>query len=276
MQRGARSLVLGALCLFSLACEKSSPRTDVRAGDPSRQVDVERQVMTQLEKRSKHLVDFSYRGVIENEDASETLHFSFWFQQPGKMKATLHEAALTYVFDGTWLSVVDHNKKRLLKQDLSVEDDGAQLLALHELFRQFSTDGWRAPLLRWTDGALQMQEVEERGERFWELLSNLEDEQLAYVRYRFGAPYGDFVRKDFVDKNGDSIASTGVLKATRDPKTSLGFPVEWEQRNAQGLLRVRLSEWQINEGFGANFFSIQAPEGYEVQIMQGESPAHRE
>ena len=259
------------LCAFFLlpaACQKP----DEAVERPASRVDVnaEARVLAALERRSAILDDFSYRGVMESEDGSDRSKFSFRFQQPGKMWASLNDEGLTYVFDGNWLAVIEHKKKRVLKQDISQKDAGTRLAALHELFRKFSVEGWRAPLLRMKRDGLGVTEVVEQEIRYWEIESPIDDGELALVRYRFSAPGADFVRKEFVNKKGEVTASTIVTKSASDATTQREFPVAWEQRNARGLVRIRLEEWQVNPGLSSDAFSVIVPDGYQLQVIAGQ------
>ena len=260
-----------ALCTLSLLCSAcQKPKEVGEPFDGPSDVNAQAQMLAALEQRSANLNDFSYRGVVENEDASHKSTFAFRFQQPGKMWANLDDVSLTYVFDGTWLAIIDHNKKRVLKQDISPKDPATRLAALHELFRQFSVEGWRAPLLRLQQDRLRVTEANESSERVWEVRSPIDDDELAEVRYRFSAPSADFLSKEFIDKQGRVVAFTKVMQSTSDAASKGKFPIAWEQRNAKGFLRVRLSEWRVNPGLSPDAFSSKVPDGYDLQIIAGE------
>lgn len=221
--------------------------------------------MAAVADRLRVVSDYSYEGVAENLDNGEKVTFSYALRQPRMLRADVKEMQTSFIFDGTNLAVIEGANKRVLRQDLSKKDEVTIVGALHQMFESYSVEGWRPPMLRTKREALSGRVETGEGGPVWVITSALDDPDLKEVRYYLRPPRADFVKKEFVAKDGSVVASSTVLEEKLDEKTRLRFPIAWEHRDARRRYRVRLSETQVNPGLGPERFQIKAPEGFAVE-----------
>ncbi|MFZ9889503.1 MAG: hypothetical protein ACO3JL_18565 [Myxococcota bacterium] len=222
-----------------------------------------------IEARSRVLRDYRYEGVAFRPDPPHEVHFRYALKQPKMLRADVDELATSFVFDGRTLSILDHGHKQAVRQDLTALDDGAAAGALHQFFHDYSSEGWKPPLLRPDlEANRAVRERQADGTFHWLVETQLDDAALAFVRYELRAPTADFVKKEFVDKAGTVVASIEVKNEHHDAQSGLHFPSVWELASGQNRFRVELRDIHINEGLGPAHFEAAVPAGYSLKEIQ--------
>lgn len=250
----------GAGCVDEPASKATAPARLTRA-DPEAVSDVLAAISDRLAKVS----DYHYRGVAENIADGQKLHFSYTLSQPQRLRADLEGAETTFLFDGVWLAVIDRPNQRVLKQDLTKKDEATLIATLHQMFGSYSVEGWRPPLLRTSREALSGHKAQDGRGPLWVVAADVEDEALAEVRYYLRPPRADFVKKEYIDKDGSVVSYAKVLEEYTDERTGLRFPIAWEHKDARRHYRVRLEAPAVNQGVDPARFAVEVPGGFTVQ-----------
>jgi outer membrane lipoprotein-sorting protein len=228
-----------------------------------------------LQDRVKKISSYSLEGTITDVATGQVIHFSYALRQPQLLYARIEELDHTLVFDGTTILGLDGKNKAAMKQSLAAFDDGSKIAAVYQMFGQFVAEGWRPPLMRTDPKAMEGKIVnapDPRTPPSWILTSKLDDDTIAAVRYELHAPKADFVKKEFVDKQGKVVAFTRVTEQLRDDRTQLSFPKAWEKDDASGHVKVALTKWAVNDEPPLERFQMTVPEGYTLQ--EGPPPAN--
>jgi outer membrane lipoprotein-sorting protein len=253
--------VLRALSIVAVLCisctVKEAPKNDPAATAAA---------LAALQERVKKVTGYSLEGTITDVVTGQTVRFSYALRQPQLLYARLEELDQTLIYDGTVVTGIDGKNKAAMKQSLAGLDEGAKIGALYQMFGQFVAEGWRPPLMR--TQALEGTIVNAKDARTppsWILVSKLDDDAIAAVRYELAAPKADFVKKEFVDKQGNVVAFTKVLESVRDDATQLAFPKAWERKDASGHVKVLLTKWAVNDTPPLEKFTPVIPAGFTVQ-----------
>jgi outer membrane lipoprotein-sorting protein len=234
-------------------------------------------VQTSVAERTKKIADYAYSGTATTLDGGESVAFSYRLKQPGMLRADIAGIDQSYIFDGQHLAVIDRANKRVLKRtfnkggDSKGSEDGlAVVTALHQFFGDYACAGWKPPLLRTKAGQNSATLTKlPSGERVWVLTTLLDDADLKEVRYTLRFPQADFLKKEWIKKDGGLWASTEVVEEHRDERTKLRFPKVWEHKGPQRKFRVEIKDIEINQGLSPELFIVTAPEGFTVQEVGG-------
>ncbi len=221
-----------------------------------------------LQDRVKKVSSYSLEGTITDVASGQVVRFAYALRQPQLLYARIEEIDQTLVFDGTTILGLDGRNKAAMKQSLAGMDEGSKIAAVYQMFGQFVAEGWRPPLMRTDPKALEGKIVnapDPRTPPSWILTSKLDDDTIAAVRYELHAPKADFVKKEFVDKQGKVVAFTHVTEHVRDDRTQLSFPKAWEKNDATGHVKVALTKWAVNDDPPLERFQPTIPEGYTLQ-----------
>lgn len=254
------SLSLLAVLLVASGCRDTGSSSS--PGDPLTLSDV----FTALGERQKLVRDFRYAAEATNAGGGEKLAFRYFLKQPRMLRADAAGLDTSFVFDGQHLAIIDRGQRTVLRQDLSKTDEVTVMSSLHQVFGDYSVEGYRPPLTRpKQEENRAFLEKGEGGEPRWVLVVELEDADLKEVRYTLRAPTADFLKKEFIQKDGSVYASTTVLKEQKDERTRLSFPTAWEHKSPQRSYRVDVSELVINEGLTQEPFTIEVPEGFTMR-----------
>lgn len=252
-------VALLVVVLLSSCAVKDAPQNDPAATAAA---------LAALQDRVKKVTSYSLEGTITDVASGQTTRFSYALRQPQLLYARLEELDQTLIYDGSVVTGIDGKNKAAMKQSLAGLDEGSKVGALYQLFGQFVAEGWRPPLMRTDPGALEGKIVRAQDTRTppsWILSSKLDDDTIAAVRYELAAPKADFVKKEFVDKQGQVVAYTKVLESVRDEATQLSFPKAWERKDASGHVKVQLTKWAVNDTPPIEKFTPVIPEGFTVQ-----------
>lgn len=221
---------------------------------------------TALTDRAKLVRDYRYEGEAVNLAGGQKINFTYRLKQPRMIRADVTGIDTSFIFDGQQLAIVDRGQKKLLRQDLSKTDEVTVVASLHQFFGDYVCEGWKPPLTRpKKEENVALLEKSETGEPRWVLITALDDDVLKEVRYTLRAPTADFLKKEFIAKDGSVFASTTVLKEHKDERTKLSFPTSWEHKSPQRNYRVDLTDVAINQGLTAEPFAIAVPEGFTTQ-----------
>jgi outer membrane lipoprotein-sorting protein len=225
--------------------------------------------VTAIAERTKKVRDYRYRGVATNlAGPGGAMKFTYQLKQPQMLRADLEDINTTFLFDGKQLAVIDGGQKKVLKQDLSKKDEVTIVTTLHQMFGDYVCEGWKPPLLRTKKGETAGKvEKREDGAFYWVLSTALDDADLKEVRYTLRAPHADFVKKEWVRKDGSIFAYTEVKEEHRDERTKLSFPLAWEHKDARRHYRVAVSDIELNKGLTPEPFEIKVPEGFSLQEL---------
>lgn len=224
---------------------------------------------TAIAERTKKVADYRYRGTATTLDGGEKAEFTYQLKQPGMLRADIEGIDQSYVFDGQNLVVIDRKGKRVVKRDLKKMGDLAVVTTLHQFFGDYACEGWKPPLLR-TKKGLNAGAVEKEDQGLvWVLTTPVDDKDLKEVRYTLRAPTADFLKKEWIAKDGSLWASTAVLEEHKDERTGLSFPKTWEHKGPQRKYRVELRDIEINKGLPGEPFVAKAPEGFSIQEVGG-------
>lgn len=256
-----------ALCLAASACQSGGEPAPGTAPQPSGGVLLS-DLSAALLARGERLRDFSYRGVLTREADGARVVFLFEGAQPGRVRVRLESPPVEFRFDGRFLVLVDESEHRILRRDLGTLDEATRLLALHQTFDVYSIEGWRAPMLRGDPARMQARAREDATGPHWILETPLDDDTLAFVRYEFRAPRGDFLKKEFITKAGTPLSSATVLEEWGDPRSGLRFPRAWEVQGSAGRYQVRLEDIQVNVGLSSDRWTAPAREGYTLSDLE--------
>lgn len=262
MSRIAKSsLLLLAALLVAPGC-----RDEGAGAAPSGDALTLSDVFKALAERQKLVRDYRYTGEATSLGGGEKVAFRYLLKQPRMVRADVEGIDTSFVFDGQHLAIIDRGQQKVLRQDLSKTDEVTVMSALHQVFGDYVVEGYKPPVTRpKQDENRAYLEKSESGEPRWVLVTELDDEELKEVRYTLRAPSADFVKKEFIKKDGSVHASTTVLKEHRDERTRLSFPTSWEHKSPQRGYRVDISEIAVNEGLTQEPFTIAVPEGFTVQ-----------
>jgi outer membrane lipoprotein-sorting protein len=222
--------------------------------------------LTSLSDRAKLVRDYAYSGEATSLEGGQAVRFAYKLKQPKMLRADVEGIDTSFVFDGTSLAILDHGRKQVLKQDLTKVPEVDAVAALHQIFGDYVCEGWKPPLTRTkADENAATLGKSEAGEPVWVLVTAIDDKDLLEVRYTLRAPTADFLKKEWIAKDGSVFASTLVLQEHRDEGTKLSFPLAWEHKSPQRSYRVQLEGVAINEGLAAEPFTIVAPEGFTLR-----------
>lgn len=227
-------------------------------------------VFTALGERQRLVRDYRYAGEATSLGGGEKASFRYMLKQPRMVRADLENIDTSFIFDGQHLAIVDRGQKQMLRQDLSKTDEVTVMTALQQVFGDYTVEGYRPPVTRPKQEENRAYlEKSESGEPRWVLVVGLDDADLKELRFTLRAPTADFLKKEFIKKDGSVYASTVVLKEQKDERTRLSFPLSWEHKSPQRSYRVDLSELVLNEGLTLEPFQIALPEGFTLREVGG-------
>lgn len=259
-----RSLAKTLFPLLAVALGASACRD---AGDaPSSGALALSDVFTALTNRSTLVRDYRYAGEATNLGGGQKVTFRYLLKQPRMIRADVDGIDTSFVFDGKHLAIIDRGQKKVLRQDLSKTDEVTVMASLHQFFGDYVVEGYKPPVTRpKREENRAALEKGDDGEPRWVLVTELEDADLKEVRYTLRAPTADFLKKEFIAKDGSVYASTTVLKEHKDERTKLSFPTSWEHKGPQRSYRVELHDVVVNEGLTQEPFTIAVPDGFTLQ-----------
>ncbi len=251
------ALLLGAL--FAASCQDKPASA---SGDALILSDV----FTALSDRQKLVRDYRYAGEATSAAGGQKVAFAYKLKQPRMIRADVSGIDTSFIFDGKHLAIVDRGQKKVLRQDLSKTDEVTVMSSLHQFFGDYVCEGWKPPVTRPVqEENLAVLEKSPEGEPRWVLITKIDDAELKEVRYTLRAPTADFLKKEYIAKDGSVFASTTVLKEHKDERTKLSFPASWEHKSPQRGYRVELTDIVVNEGLTQDPFVIAVPDGFTLQ-----------
>jgi hypothetical protein len=215
-------------------------------------------VTQQQNQRLAAVRDYALEGTVTDVASQATLRFRYAMQQPsfsaGELLNDKGERTRAFIFDGKVLAIVDDATKTIVRQDLSNNEE-AMLLALHDIFSQFTCEGWRPPLLK-----PQGMTASRAGDDVVVDVP-IADAAVASQRLTFAAD-GAFKKKEILDKGQNVVVSTVVVEDVVDAGTKLRFPKAWRHTEGGSSQEVRLTSVAVNAGVDGTRFSTAVPAGF--------------
>ena len=210
-----------------------------------------------LNRRVAAIHDVVVEGQIV-DPTGQTLRFRYAMQQPsftaGELLAPDGSRIRAFIFDGRHLAVIDDGTRKVMRQDLSLNEE-QMLLTLHQVFSPFVCEGWRPPMLK-PSGVTATSD----GDRVV-LTVPVGEGGVKEQRVVLEAS-GAFVSRQTIGDDDAVLVETTVLESATDPGTGLIFPVKWRMKEGESRGTVSLGAWKVNAGVDATRFDTRTPAGY--------------
>ena len=259
-----RYVIVCALCLTALGCRAGQRSVDAGT-DPVAAAKTE--VLIQLNERSTRIVDFTLAGLrcVErcNQADAPTQAYRLQMRAPGYFRIELPADDALTLFDGKQLLAVDNRRKSFQRVALDPADKNLATLP-YGVLNAFLVEGWHAPLLVVAATDLRGRLETTGGNPLFVLERPLHDAELDRVEFWFRLPKADFVKKRFVQKNGQALKTVEVDSEHLDPRTGYSFAKSWRTLDASGAVVGfnRLTEVAINSGVAMTAFAATVPADY--------------